>query len=334
MKSNYKRIETKEWTMKKIVFPVLVLLMAVGLFPEDTILLKTSESVDLLEKMEANDFFMKAILGVDVDENCIYFLDQALGTVFRVDKNTAKLVNTIGSKGQGPAELQYGDSFRVKNKMVFVADTGFNGIKIFTIDGKIVKEFKTSSPPKWIDVNQRNEIFVSGVSSEGYPNISVYNMEGKKVREFLKFPYKDTGGASYILNSELIFRMDNDENMVVVFILKKLVRKYSKMGVLLWEKEIKNKIMDKYNTEPRFDVRNTGAIYYHRSVFSLGFDETGNIIVGHVYGGVIYDKDGNIVHLIEFEPPNNLDTFRIYDGKILAISGLCREINVYNYNIR
>ena len=319
--------------MKKIVFPMLILLMAVGLFPEDTILLKKSESSDLLEKMEANDFFMKGILGVDVDENCIYFLDQALGTVFRVDKNTAKLVNTIGSKGQGPAELQYGDSFRVINKMVFVADTGFNGIKIFTIDGKIVKEFKTISQPKWIDVNQRNEIFVSGVSSEGYPNIAVYNMEGKKIREFLKFPYKDTGGASYILNSELIFRMDKDENMGVVFLLKKLVRKYNKVGTVLWEKEIKNKIMDKYNTEPRFDIRSTGAIYYHRSVISLGFDETGNIIIGHVYGGVIYDKNGNMIHLVQFEPPSNLGNFRIYDGKILAIVNLGSDINVYQYNI-
>ncbi|MCX6578559.1 MAG: hypothetical protein NT166_00060 [Candidatus Aminicenantes bacterium] len=320
--------------MKKIVFPVLVLLMAIGLFPEDTILLKKSESIDLLEKMEANDFFMKAILGVDVDETCIYFLDQALGTVFRVDKNTAKLVNTIGSKGQGPAELQYGDAFRVINKMVFVADTGFNGIKIFTIDGKIVKEFKTNSPPKWIDVNQRNEIFVSGVSSEGYPNISIYNMEGKKIREFLKFPYKESGSASYILNSELIFRMDNDENMVVVFMLKKLVRKYNKMGSLLWEKEIKNKILDKYNTEPGFDIRSTGAIYYHRSIISLGLDETGNIIIGHVYGGVIYDKNGNMIHLIQFEPQRNLGNFRIYDGKILEIGALGSSINIYDFKIK
>lgn len=313
---------------------MLVLLMAIGLFPEDTILLKKSESIDLLEKMEANDFFMKAIFDVDVDETCIYFLDHDLGTVFRVDKNTAKLVNTIGSKGQGPSELQYGVSFRVKNKMVFVSDIGFNGIKIFTIDGKIVKEFKTISQPTWIDVNQRNEMFISGVSSEGYPNISVYNMEGKKIREFLKFPCKESWGASYLLNSKVIFRMDNEENLVLVFILKKLVRKYNKMGVLLWERDIKNKILDKYNTDPQFDVRKTGAIHFKEHVFSLGFDETGNIIVGHVYGGVIYDKNGNIVHLIEFEPMNNLGTFRIFDGKILAISGFCREINVYQYKIK
>ncbi|MCX6578565.1 MAG: hypothetical protein NT166_00090 [Candidatus Aminicenantes bacterium] len=320
--------------MKKIVLTVLVLLMVVGLFPEDTILLKKSESIDLLEKMEANDFFMKAIFDVDVDENCIYFLDHDLGSVFRVDKNTAKLVNNIGSKGQGPSELQYGVSLRVINKMVFVSDIGFNGIKIFTIDGKIVKEFKTISLPTWLDVNQRNEIFVSGVSSEGYPNISIYNMEGKKIREFLKFPCKETWGTSYLLNSKVIFRMDNEENLVVVFILKKLVRKYSKIGALLWEREIKNKIMDKYNTDAQFDVRKTGAIHFKEHVFSLDIDGLGNIIVGHIYGGVIYDKNGDIIHLIQFEPPNNLGTFRIYDGKILAISGFCREINVYKCNLK
>lgn len=320
--------------MKKIVFLVLVLMMIVGLFPEDTILLKKSESVDLLEKMEANDFFMKGILGVDVDETCIYFLDQAQGTVFRVDKNTAKLVNTIGSKGQGPAELQFGDAFRVINKMVFVADTGFSGIKIFTIDGKIIKEFKTYSLPKWIDVNRKNEIFVSGVSSEGYPNISVYNMEGKKVREFLKFPCKESWGTSYLLNSELIFRMDNDENMAVVFMLKKLVRKYNKMGTLLWEKDIKNKILDKYNTDPQFDVRKTGAIYYKEHVLSLGFDDAGNIIVGHIYGGVIYDKNGNMIYLIHFEPERNLGNFRVYDGKILEIGAAGNSINIYDFKVK
>jgi hypothetical protein len=313
---------------------VLVFVLAYGLFPENTILLKKSESIDFLEKIEANDFFMKAILGVDVDETCIYFLDQAQGTVFRVDKNTAKLVNTIGSKGQGPAELQYGDSFRVINKMVFVADTGFSGIKIFTIDGKIIKEFKTSSQPKWIDVNRRNEIFCSGVSSEGYPNISIYNMEGKKIREFLKFPCKESWGTSYLLNSKVIFRMDNDENLTLVFILKKLVRKYNKMGVLLWEKEIKNKILDKYNTDPQFDVRETGAIYYKEYVFSIGFDETGNIIIGHVYGGVIYDKNGNMIYLIEFEPQRNLGNFRVYDGKILEIGALGSSIYIYDYKIK
>ena len=87
--------------MKKIVFLVLVFVLAYGMFPQDTILLKKSEGVDFLEKIEANDFFMKTILGVDVDDTCLYFLDKAQGTVFRVDKNTAKLVNTIGSKGQG-----------------------------------------------------------------------------------------------------------------------------------------------------------------------------------------------------------------------------------------
>lgn len=322
--------------MKRIFSTALVFFLSLGvfpLFPVNTILLKKTESIDLLEKMENNDFFMKSIMGVDADENNIYFLDHDLGTVFRVDKNTAKLVNTIGSKGQGPGELQAGMSIRVINNMVFVSDVNFNGIKIFSPEGKTVKEFKTVIRSKCVEVNKKNEIFVIGVSPEGFPNISVYNMDGKKIREFLKFPFKNTGRPSYILNSEMEFRIDKDENMVIVFVLKKLIRKYTPKGELLWEKEIKNEILDKYITDPRFDTRKSGAVYYHRSIFRIDFDKNNNIIVGHVHGGMIYDKNGNIIGLIQFEPQRNLDNFRIFDdGKVLVIGAL-GSINVYKYNI-
>ncbi|HLP46741.1 MAG TPA: hypothetical protein VK469_12365 [Candidatus Kapabacteria bacterium] len=323
--------------MKRIVSTALFFFLSLGfspLFPVNMILFKKTESIDLLEKMENNNFFMKSIMGVDADENNIYFLDHRLGTVFRVDKNTAKLVNTIGSKGQGPGELQAGMSIRVINNMVFVSDVDFSGIKIFTPEGKTIKEFKTITRSKCIDVNKKNEIFIIGVSPEGFPNITVYNMDGKKIREFVKFPFKNTGSPSYILNSEMEFRIDKDENMVIVFVLKKLIWKYTSKGELLWEKEIKNEILDKYNTDPKFDTRKPGAVYYYQSILSLDIDENNNIIVGHVYGGVIYDKNGNIIDLIQFDPPSNLGHFRIFDGKILVIGALGSSINVYKYNIK
>ena len=321
--------------MKQIIF-LMAVLLAVHIFPVETIVFNNSESIDFLEKMESHDYFFKKIFDCDVDENNhLYLLDPYLGTVLRIDANTGKLINSISRKGQGPAELQFGNSIRVKNNLVFVTDEGFSGVKIFEKTGKLVKEFRTRSSSRnfCIDVDRKNKIFLKQHSSDGSPNISVYNIKGERMYEFVKFPVDEDDRREYMLYDNFIFKLDKEENMVVLFLLKKMIKKFNRNGQLLWEKEIKNRIIDKYDTGPNIRFNPNGSINYTSSVFDLDIDGKNNIYIGHVDGGAIYDKNGTMINLIDFEPIGQLNQFLLYDKKLLQIVvwGL-NGINIFKFN--
>lgn len=323
--------------MNKLTGYLILFFTAVCLSPADTILLKKSDSIDFLEKMEAHDYFFKQISAIDVAGNEFYFLDDGLKTILRIDNRTGKLINAISSKGQGPFQLQFPCALRVKDNKVFVADMGFMGVKIYHPNGKGIREFKTGnliSHSSGLDVNARNEIFVKCKDPNAYPAIFVYNMEGKKIRTFITFPPEKRDRRLFILNDRFTFKLDSKENVAVLFLVKKLVRKYDKKGGLLWEREIKNEILDEWDTDPHWRFEKSGAVRLKTAIFGLDVDENDNIVVGHVGGGVVYNKAGELLHLIRFDPVSNLRGFRIYKNKLLHIVAMAYFINIYEFPIK
>jgi hypothetical protein len=321
--------------MKRIV-ALLVFLMAAHMFPAERIILKDAESIDFLEKMESHDYFFKKIMGVDIDdEKNLYFLDAHLCTILRVDGKTGKLINSISRRGQGPGEVHFPFGIRVRNNMVFVTDAGFSGVKIFEKNGKLVKEFKTKSSALHfhLDVNKKNQIYVKQGSSDGSPNISVYNINGKLLRELVKFPVKPGDRRGHLLNSQFVFKLDKEENLVVVFLLKKIIKKFNGKGELLWERKIQNEVYDKFKTDSKISFKPNGAIYFSTSIFGMDIDDNNNIVVGHLGGGIVYDEHGHVIHLIEFDPPGQLNQFLLFDHKLLHIIILGRRINIFDFNL-
>ena len=208
-------------------------------------------------------------------------------------------------------------------------------MKIFEKNGKLVKEFKTRSSSRnfGIDVNRKNKIFLKQHSSDGSPNISVYNMKGERLYEFVKFQVGEDERREYVLNDNFIFKLDSEENMVVLFLVKKLLKKFNRNGELLWEKEVKNRIMDEYNLDSNVRFNPNGTINIQSSVFDMDIDEKNNIYVGHVGGGAVFDKNGKLINLIDFEPIGQLNQFLLYDNKLLQIVvwGL-NGINIFKFN--
>jgi hypothetical protein len=181
-------------------------------------------------------------------------------------------------------------------------------------------------------VNKKNIIFLKQNSTDGSPNISVYNTKGEKLREFVKFPVNKGDRRSHLLNSQFIFRLDKEENMIVVFLLKKVVKKFNIKGELLWEKKIKNEVFDKFDGDSKIRFKENGAIHFSIAIFGMDIDDGNNIIIGHLGGGVVYDKNGNVIQLFEFEPAGQLNKFRFFDNKLLHIIVFGRSINIINFN--
>lgn len=323
--------------MKQTVFIFLaIFLLASLVFPEEIeeIVLKESESIDFLKKMDQQGVFVKFIAYLDIDdENNFYFLDNPLCTVFRIDGKTGKLLNTISSPGQGPAELDIPRSIRVMNKMVFIPDGGFGGVKIFSTDGKLIKEFRTGPGIGWLDVNKKNEIYVREADTDGTPIMSIYNMEGKKIRNLIRMPVKDMNDRiEYIFNREFMFKLDSKENPVVLFDKKNILRKYNTNGELLWEKKVANKIIDSFpHKKPSYGTG--GTVHGSSSLFNLALDKDDNIIVGHVGGAMVFDKNGEPISLIKTEPQNNMHGLRVFnnDKSLLCIVVGGMKINIFNY---
>jgi len=99
------------------IFFLFIFLLSIHVFPIEKIILKESESINFLYKMEKNEVFATYIKAVDVDDkNDFYLLDYKLGAVLRVDGKSGRLINTISSRGQGPGELSGPCALRVRNQ--------------------------------------------------------------------------------------------------------------------------------------------------------------------------------------------------------------------------
>lgn len=313
----------------------ILFFFAVCLFSVDTIPLDSNKGIDFLQKMEAHDYFFGRISEIDAVGNEFYFLDTKLGTVLRIDNRTGKLINSISSPGQGPFQLHSPSGLRVKNNMVFVSDMGFSGIKIFQPDGKPIKEFKTVTlvfREPGLEVNAKNEIFLKCKDSNAYPAIFVYNMDGKKVRTFTSIKLEERTQKSYIMNIQFTFKLDSEENVVVLFTAKKQIRKYDKNGTLLWQKELKNEIIDGFDTDPHWKFQENGAVHFKTSVYGMDIDSNDNIVVGHVGGGAVYNKAGELIRLIRGDTA--LYNFRFYNDGLLHVAAMGYLINIHNFVIK
>jgi hypothetical protein len=239
-----------------------------------------------------------------------------------VDLKTAKLLRTLFTRGQGPMELSQPTGIKIKNNKVFVLDRGFRGIKICDLEGNPANEFKTNTSfgRLNLDVNDKEEIFVGEYTQKDNTYISVYTMKGEKVRTLAKIGSKhelDLQRSSYKI------RLDNDGNIVILFYVTREIMKFDSNGNLLWEKKIKNKVLSKADHLNKDGVKRgkNETVHTSMSVFNFNISTKNNIIIGHAFGGCILDKNGNLTHLITFEPPDGLFFFAISSDQVLNIFG-------------
>lgn len=280
-----------------------------------------------------NNVFLKFCDFFDVEDTYFYFLDRHFSTIFKVEQETGKLVQTISSKGQGPQELQTPVNMRVVNHKIFILDSGFNGIKIFDTDGNFINEFRLDFVvgERNIDVNQKEEIFLGRPDQKNDTMISVYDAKGKKLRTLA--PMKALKGVKR-LNKAWYYtvRLDKDGSIYILFYLDRILAKYDKDGKLLWQSPIKNKLLDSYDKKDKVKGGKSGTINIKQRIFGIDITPGGNVIVAHAGGGSMFSPDGKLKNLLTTPGETwSLFEFKIFNNQLMNIAAFGQRVNIYQF---
>jgi hypothetical protein len=299
-------------------------MMSFCIFGVEEIILK--DGVVISDQMEKDDVFFKRIMDLDTDGKYLYCLALTRGTVFRVELETGKFVNTIGSVGQGPGELSFAVNVAVKNNKVFVADQGFRGIKIFTTAGKLINEFKTRIVIRKIglEVDDKDNIYLGELDLQGNSMVSIYDLKGNRVKSLIKHNFDPKDGRNIRLHE---YRMDMDKqgNFYIMFPVIQYIRKYTPDGKLIWENEIYNKLLGKGYKPRKYLYEGKEATYLSRGITDFEIMDNSNIVISHSKGGCILDMNGKLFKLIR--PLNNELIYSLTNIKLIGK----RIINICNY---
>ena len=295
------------------IFGFAFFVLTMCLFSEENIFLKNGE--DYLEKLLTREVFLKHVKDVDYTNGSLFFLDDFFSQVLRIDFESGKLIKTYFRKGQGPKELISPVKLTVKNNKIFVLDKGFNGIKIVDLDGNLVNEFKVKGNVgrRNIAVNDKDEIFIGEYDAREKSYISVYNLKGKRIRTLGML----SSNADNKIQLEQYFytiRLDKQGNIYLLFNLLRELKKLNSKGELIWEKQIKNSILNKFQSKDKVK-RGNGTIRMRFCIFDFRVTQNNNILVGHCGGGCLFDSSGVMKRLIFVGENHNLSLFKLFDTK-------------------
>lgn len=319
--------------MSKTTIFFMIIIFSLQLLGVEKIKIKQTNRMDFLEKIEAHNVFPVGTIQVDIDEsNNFYLLNSKYGDIWKIDQSTGKLLKKISNFGQGPGELNIPISFRVKNGIIFVSDFGFGGIKIFDLEGKLINEFRTHPAVGWLDVTDKNEIYVREADKDATPIIAIYDINGNRIKTFVRFRVGGKGDKiAHVENKFNEFRVVQHGNVVVLFRLKALLQKYGHDGNLLWERKIENELVDKYASKqkPRYGIE--GTVHFKIYVSGFNVDNKGMILVGQVGGACLFNSNGELIKLVSIEGDTSLSRFTFFgnDKKLINIHAGGKVIDIY-----
>jgi hypothetical protein len=287
------------------VIIVLLALSALSASPPETVILKDGRPLG--QMMVENDVYVRPVGDVCLHEGSLFLSDMRKGQILQIDVQSGRLIRAISSLGQGPAELQRPTRLVVRNGKVFVIDQGYFGIKIFTTAGVFLGSFKLRSyyaTDKSFDVNDRNEIFVPQENPEEKTLVSVYSLNGKRLRGLVHGKLEQKNELEYLSQHEYNLRLDCKGNLYLLFNLERKVKKYDPQGKLLWEEKIANKLLDKYPHDDKAYVNPRGGLNIRTRIHDLEIDDLCRVFIVHAGGGSVLDENGNTLFLLLNQNPD------------------------------
>lgn len=259
-------------------------------------------------KLDENEVFLRNVFGFDYDDRHVYYLENHLCTIYKVRFDSFQLVKMISSRGQGPGELSIPMGLCCKNGKLYVADVGSGGIKIFDTEGKFLKQFKIAglsfgmgAMSKYIiDVNDENEIYVRSTSPGNDTLISVYNINGQRLRGIIpaaKGPQQKY--LSNLMNNQLIFTLNNSGHIIVLFTKEGKLQKFDKKGKLLWSRNILKELPGKERNEESFKRTGGGGIKGTVNFIGLSVLEDNRIFASGRFTGMLLSEEGKVLRLFK-----------------------------------
>lgn len=315
---------------------VLVAILALGvgglLSSQKLVHLDDKQAINIGTLIESNSAYFIHPQDVDLEGDFFFLLDFRFNHILKIHKNTGKLERLISYKGQGPNELSMPTSLRVKNHLVFVGDKGFGGIKLFDAgNGRFIKAIKTDAIIDDLDVFSNGQMVLKRSDSRIGTFISVYDENGKWIRDLIRLfsiNVQTADRSQYQKETYTRWRLDQDENLVVLKNLERRLFKYDKSGSLLWQKDIDNIVLREFS--PREDSIKAGqdTITVRLYVFNLAIDEKGRIFVGHNAGGQVFNPEGQTIAVLK---GYNLSVFLVQNNELCAF---LPQGNGYIYKIQ
>jgi len=318
--------------IKRVLAVILALGIGALLFSQKLVLLDDKQAVNIGELIQSNSAYFIHPQDVDLEGDFFFLLDYRFCHILKIHKNTGKLERLISYKGQGPNELNRPTSLRVKNHIVLVGDKGFGGVKFFDAgNGRFIKAIKTNAIIDDLDVFSNGQMVLKRSDSRIGTFISVYDENGKCIRDLIRLFSIDGQTADqsqYPKETYTRWRLDPDENLVVLKNLERKLFKYDKSGSLLWQKKVDNIVLREFS--PRADSIETGpnSTTVRLYVFNLAIDEKGRIFVGHNRGGQVFNPEGQTIAVFK---GYNLSVFLVQNNELCAF---LPQGNGYIYKIQ
>lgn len=292
----------------KLLILIIFLLLPVFLFPITSII-TLDKSIPLGEMMIENDIFVRFVSDFCIYENSLFLVDKNKGQILITDINRGKLLKKISSFGQGPKELQNPQHIFVQDNKVYVIDTGFLGIKIFSTNGDFIRSFKIRSeyfadPSGKSFAVYNNEIFIPEDNANDQTLVSVYSQDGKRVRGIIRGKPDKSNAIDYLSQRNYHLRIDSSGNVYLLYPLDRKLKKFNPQGDQLWEKEINDKLLNQLSHDDGVRRNERGGLNTSKKVFDIEIDNKDRIFIIHAGGGCIFDQDGNILFLLLNKDPN------------------------------
>jgi len=291
--------------MKKWFLFIALLVTVIPALAIQEVIINDADITNIEDKLDENEIFFKLLNGFEMDsQGYLYYLEPNYSKLYKVHYPSYKLVKTLMTKGKGPAELSQPVAMRIKNDRIFIYDFGSSAIKIFNIDGEIINEFRIRFSglfglnvnfPSIIDVNVQNEIYYREIDDKNNTVITVFNMEGKRLRQFVPLDVQGAqGGEEWVLNTLFLFRLDSEDNLILLYTKKGVLTKYDARGNKLWEHNLYDDYVREKGDKNKFEVIRESRKYMVK--YTLDF--TGICIIGQdkifistPKGGILYNTD-------------------------------------------
>lgn len=166
-----------------------------------------------------------------------YILDMGNHRIQIFDKNL-KYIRSVGSRGQGPGEFQESLSIVVdSSRQIYLMDFFVQKVYIYSPKGKYKRSVNVGSSSTSFEVSSGGKFVfrksITEITSDQFL-LKIVDLNGKVITEFCRPRVLD---IDYLVlfraSNNVLFTMDNNDNIYVVFYSQNRIEKYSPDGVLM-----------------------------------------------------------------------------------------------------
>jgi hypothetical protein len=278
---------------------------------------------------EREEYMFSEIRQIDVDENeRMYVLDWQADHIKVFDKNGEYLL-TIGSRGQGPGELDRPSMISIKKNELMVTES--RRLSFFSLDGKFLNHVLTKDMrPARARIGSQGHIIVEeSIFDPENPRyqLKVIDNDMNLISEIASSPTFDPQKPFNPFMSYTYWLINKDENIVYGFQADYELKIYDQGGTLL--KKVKKEYDPVEITEEEKEERTEGIPpgikveipKYHTAFYRFFLDDEGRIFVQ------TYEKIGEEIYYHDVFDHEGKHTVKI---PLRMRPFLCKKGNLYS----